>query len=177
MVYINFFCYLFLKIWIVHMIFHWKMLEVFTWLRFFYYQYTVKAESSITIRPSVHQISHVHVQFIYIFLPDWPKLPPTLLCSCVKLLWPWPKFLGQRDPFSWHYFFTSPHRHYKCNIRVHFNAKTYICQCVWIMGEKWWSEVSRQACFQTENECRMGWFLYCMQKVRGILVYIEYSNM
>lgn len=140
MVYINIFCYLFLKIWIVHMFFHWKMLEVFTWLRFFYYRYTVKAESSITIRPSVHQISHVHAQFIYIFLPDWPKLPPTLLCSCVKLLWPWPKFLGQRDPFSWHYFFTSPHRHYKCNIRVHFNAKTYICQCVWIMGEKWWSD-------------------------------------
>lgn len=122
MVYINFFCYLFLKNWIVHMFFHWKMLEVFTWLRFFYCRYTVKAESSITIRPSVHQISHVHVQFIYIFLPDWPKLPPTLLCSCVKLLWPWPKFLGQRDPFSWHYFFTSPHRHYKCNIRVHFNV-------------------------------------------------------
>lgn len=115
---------LFLKIWIMHMFVierSWKSLPDFG------FYYTVKADGSITICQPVHQIPHVQ----NIFSSDWPKLTSKLpaVCLWVKLLWPWPKLLGQRYPFPSHYFFISPNRHYTCtcNIRVHFNAKTCVC--------------------------------------------------
>lgn len=74
-------------------------------------------------------------------------------------------------------FFHFAPQAFKCNIRVHFNAKTYVCQCVWILGEKWCGDKFLD---RPVSKLRMNVGLGCgytaCKKLRGILAYIEYSN-